>query len=103
MQIKELIERLIEKTNDDTYKWEYQRDNLYRLVVPFGSISIERVWKTIGSIYVYDVGLYDKDSCFARYDSQKNKDVQFEALYKAIIANRNRVIEKKIDDVFGDI
>ncbi len=103
MQIKELIERLIEKTNDDTYKWECQKEGLYRLVVLYGSVSIEKLWNPLKALYMYNVALFDKDSCFARYDSIRDKDAQFEDLFKAIVASQNRVIEKKMDAVFGDI
>ena len=103
MTFQELVEKLIEKTENDTYKWEYQKENQYRLVVPDGSVSIEKVFNPIHASYCYEVRLYDKDSCFARYDSQKGNEAQFVSLFKAVVSNRSRAIEKKIDAVFGGI
>ena len=101
MEIKELVDKLIEKTSNDLYQWEKQKNNLYRLVLSNGSISLEGIFNYGQELYV--ISLYDKDSCFAKYSSLEEKEVAFKQLFISIEACMKRKIEKKIDDVFGDV
>lgn len=101
MSIKELVDRLIVRTSDDSLLWERQKSNLFYLVLDNGSISIEKAFFNYGTEYV--VKLFDEDSCFVQYSSSNEKDVAFEDLYNTIEESRNRAIERKISDVFGDV
>lgn len=101
MSIKELIDKLVEKTTTDSFLWEKQKENLYRLALDNGSISIQQYLSNYGE-EKYIVKLFDLDSCFVQYMSDE-VDADFGSLFRAIEASLNRAIERKISEVFGDI
>ena len=101
MSIKELVEKLIDRTSDDLYQWENPRSDAFRLVLDNGSISIEKAFNSYGEIYI--IKLYDKDSCFIQYSSSEEGASNLGTLYSAIEEYRKRAIERKISEVFGNI
>ena len=103
MTINELVSNLIEKTKKDELTWESQGGSLYRLITSNGSIVLEESYLVPGKPK-YTIRLYDKDSCFATYQSAlNNQNDILSILYKEISAYNNRLIENKIQNIFGSI
>lgn len=103
MTINELVYNLIEKTKKDELTWEQELNGSYRLITTNGSVNIGESTNVYG-LKLYTIRLYDEDSCFATYSSEPGKnDDSFCVLYKEIVSYNNRLIEKKIQNLFGEI
>lgn len=100
MTIKELLSKLLQNTQNDSIEWINVTSGGYRYVSDSGAVNIMRF-----SSGYYEVKLYDKDTCFAYYNTQFVPEINSSAgdLYDAIVSSINRAIERKIGDVFSGI
>lgn len=104
MDINSLLERLIILTNNNMCQWDELSVNAYRLVLKGGTIQLQKQIDSLMST-VYTIKLFDNAECFATYSSNSDYILnQFlEELFMAIMKYRERAVNIKIADVFGDL
>lgn len=94
---------LLTKTNSGEYKWEQSGEYKYRLVVPKGSIVIERLFSTLNATYYYEISFYGTTTLIYsgkinRTDSLYNQYVQ---LFNTIVSKNNEKINSEITELFA--
>ena len=104
MDINSLLERLIILTNDNMCQWDELSANSYRLVLKGGTIQLLKQIDSFIST-CYTIKLFDNVECFATYSSNNDYTLNqpLEELFKSIIKYRERAVNIKIADVFGDL
>lgn len=94
---------LLTKTNSGEYVWEQSGDNKYRLVVPKGSIVIEKLYNSIFGNYNYEISFYSTTTLIYtgkinRTDALYNQYVQ---LFNTIVSKNNEKINSEITELFS--
>lgn len=104
MDINSLLERLIILTNDNMCQWDELSNNAYRLVLKGGTIQLQKQIDSFVTTF-YTIKLFDNAVCFATYSSSSDYTLNqlSENLFEAIVKYRERAINIKIANVFGDL
>jgi hypothetical protein len=102
VNLKEYGNILLTKTNTGEFLWEQSGEYKYRLVVPKGSIVIERLFSSIAATYYYEISFYGTTTLIytgkiSRSDSLYSQYVQ---LFDTIVSKNNEKINSEITELF---
>lgn len=102
--INSLLKRLIILTNENMCQWDELSNNAYRIVLKSGTIQIQKQIDSFATTF-YTIKLFDNAECFATYSSISDYTLNqlSEDLFEDIIKYRERAVNIKIADVFGDL
>lgn len=94
---------LLTKTNTGEYLWEQSGENKYRLVVPKGSIVIERLFSSISGTYYYEISFYGTTTLIYTGKINRNDSLysQYVQLFNAIVSKNNEKINSEIMELFA--
>ena len=104
MDINTLLERLIVLTDENKCQWDELSSQHFRLVVKGGTIQVQSQLDTFGTTF-YTIRLFDNAECFATYTSGTDYTFEHlsENLFIAIKKYRERAVNIRIANVFGDL